>query len=133
MTQLKFFYSTVNDDGSTSELTEEGFFQFVTVELPEGSSFEDIPLDEAEDMVLSDLEEQGVQVGEIYQVTVVGLDADGNEAFYDYTLGEDEDGNLTLEPKSEDDDYLAQFSTGNADEEDHPDDADAEDDDTDWS
>jgi len=34
----------------------------------------------------------------------VGTDADGNEAYYDYTLVEDEDGNLSLEPMSEDDD-----------------------------
>jgi hypothetical protein len=128
-TQLKFFYSTVNADGSTSELTEEGFFQFVEVALPEGSTFDDIPLEDATDMVLTDLEERGVEVGEIYQVTVVGTDADGNEAFFDFDLVDDGEGNLSLEPKNEDADLFASLSTGDADEQDAP--QDAEDDDED--
>ena len=131
---MKFFYSTVNDDGTTSDLTPEGWAQVVEVQMPEGTSFEEIPLEEAEATVLADLEEKGIELGEITQVTVVGTDADGNEAFYDYTLSEDDDGNLSLEPVSEDDDYLAQLSTGNADEEDHPyDDDHDDDDDSDWS
>jgi hypothetical protein len=130
---MKFFYSTVNEDGSTSELSPEGWAQVVEVELPEGTTFAELPLEEAEAQVLADLEEKGVEVGEIYQVTLVGTDADGNEANFDYTLTEDEDGNLSLEPMSEDDDILAQFSTGDADEDDHPDDDDDDDDDDrDW-
>ncbi|MCC1480865.1 hypothetical protein [Roseibaca sp. Y0-43] len=127
---MKFFYSTVNDDGSTSELSPEGWAQVVEVELPEGTTFAELPLEEAEEQVLADLEEKGVEVGEIYQVTLVGTDADGNEAYYDYTLVEDEDGNLSLEPMSEDDDILAQFSTGNADEADCDDDYEEEEDDS---
>ncbi|MBN2759624.1 MAG: hypothetical protein JXQ79_03920 [Rhodobacteraceae bacterium] len=130
---MKFFYSTVNDDGSTSELTPEGWAQVVEVQLPEGTTFAELPLEEAEDQVLADLEAKGVELGEIYQVTLVGTDANGDEAYYDYNLVEDEHGNLSLEPKSEDDDILAQLSTGDAEEEDHPDtDEDDDDDDRDW-
>jgi hypothetical protein len=131
--KMKFFYSTVNEDGSTSELSPEGWAQVVEVELPEGTSFAELPLEEAEAQVLADLEEKGVEVGEIYQVTLVGTDADGNEAYYDYTLVEDEDGNLSLEPMSEDDDLLAQLSTGDAENEEHPEDEEYEDeDDSNW-
>lgn len=131
--KMKFFYSTVNEDGSTSELSPEGWAQVVEVELPEGTTFEELPLEEAEAKVLDDLDEKGVDVGEVYQVTLVGTDADGNEAYYDYTLTEDDDGNLALEPMSEDDDLLAQLGTGDAEDEEHPEDEDDDDsDDRDW-
>ena len=116
--KLKFFYSTVNEDGTTSELSPEGNFQFVEVRLEEGTSFDDIPLEEAEQMVLDDLEEGGVKVGDIYQVTVViGSPEEGDEQFFDYTLEEDEHGELSLVPIDEDDDFLAQFSTGDCEDE----------------
>ncbi|SUZ31210.1 hypothetical protein ROE7235_00946 [Roseibaca ekhonensis] len=129
MSKVKFFYSTVNDDGTTSELTPEGWAQVVEVQMPEGTAFDEIPLEEAEETVLADLEEKGIEIGEVTQVTVVGTDADGNEAYYDYNLVEDDKGNLSLEPKSEDDDYAALLGGDDPDEDDHPDKDDEDDDD----
>ena len=131
MSKVKFFYSTVNDDGTTSELTPEGWAQVVEVQMPEGTTFDEIPLEEAEETVLADLEDKGIEIGEVTQVTVVGTDADGNEAYYDYDLVEDDEGNLSLDPKEPDDDYAALLGGDNNGEDDHPENDDEDEDDDD--
>jgi len=125
--EVKIFYSTVDADGNEQQFTEEGYFQWATVELPEGTTLDEVNIDDILTDVLADLEENGTEVGEVYQVTIVGTDADGNEVVTDYELGTDDDGNTTLVPR--DDDTMSSLSTGEASEDDIPDEDDEDDED----
>lgn len=127
--KVKFYYSTVDADGNEQELTDEGWFQLATVELPEGTTLDEVDIDDLRADVLADLEENGIKVGDVYQVTVVSTDENGDEINTDYVLDTDADGNTVLVPKG--DDTMDSLSTGDASEADVPADEDDDEDDAD--
>ncbi len=123
VTKIKFFYTTPDDDGSP---------KWVDIALPEGTSPEDVPLEDSYDQALAQLDADGTEVASIEQVTLEVDQTSEPDLYFDYDLVEDDDGALSLEPKSESDDLLATLSTGDADEDDAPADDDADDDDADY-
>jgi len=99
--EIKFFYTSLNEDGEVSAFTESGFFKVVTIELPEGTTQDSLDLQALLAEFEADLAQWEIQPEEVYQVTLMFQNEDGTMTAEDFVLVEDTEGGLSLVSQAE--------------------------------